>query len=75
MGWVAGWVSPVFGGIVEGFERGWWQVRGAAVRAAVVVPVDVLQGGDLDVVAGPPRPAGLDQLVCERAVTLAVGVV
>ncbi len=48
------------------FEVGWWQVCGAAVQAAMVVPVDVFQGSDLDLVAGPPRPSRFDQLGLEQ---------
>ena len=52
--------------MVQGFEVGWWQVGGAGVQAAVVVPVDVLQSGDLDLVAGLPWTLGLDQLGLEQ---------
>jgi hypothetical protein len=55
-----------FGGLVQGFEVGWWQVRSAAVEAPVVAPVDVFQGGDLDLVAGLPRASGFDQLGFEQ---------
>jgi hypothetical protein len=34
----------------------------------VVVPVDVLQGGDLELLSGAPGPAWLDQLGLEQAV-------
>jgi len=39
---------------VECFVLGWWDMPEFAVQTTVVVPVDVLDGGDLDVVDPPP---------------------
>ena len=52
--------------MVQGFEVGWWQVCRAAVQTAMVVPIDVLQGGDLDLVVGSPRPSRFDQFGFEQ---------
>ena len=54
MGWDFGWSAGVRW-VVEGFEGGWWEVRRAAVQAAVVEPVDPFQGGELDVVGRSAR--------------------
>jgi hypothetical protein len=47
--------------VVGGVEFGGWDVATGFEQPAVVEPVDVLEGGDLDLVDGAPRPAGLDQ--------------
>ena len=47
--------------VVEGFVFGWWQVVAVLVQAAVVQPVNPLEGGDFDLVNGPPRTLRLDQ--------------
>jgi hypothetical protein len=41
--------------VVKCFELGWWGVAAGAVQAAVVEPVDVFQGGQLEVVDASPR--------------------
>ena len=48
-------------------EFGGWDVTAVAVDPSVVEPVDPFGGGDLDVVGGPPRAAGL-QFGLEQAV-------
>jgi hypothetical protein len=39
----------------------WWIVAAGAVQPSVVVPVDVLQGGELDVAQALPRAAAADE--------------
>lgn len=45
------------------FEFGWWDVLKGAVQSAGIEPVDPLQGGQLDLVDGPPRSSPVDQSV------------
>ena len=53
--------------VVGGLEFGWGDVAASFVESAVVEPVDVLEGGDLDLPGVPPGSAGLDQLGFEQA--------
>ena len=53
--------------VVGVLEFGGWYVAAGFVEAPVVEPVDLLQGGDLDVLGGAPGAAGLDQLGLEQA--------
>jgi hypothetical protein len=48
--------------VVEGFVFGWRQVASVLAQAAVDQPVDPLEGGDFDLVNGPPQALLLDQL-------------
>ena len=48
--------------VVGRFAFGGWDVAAVLVRAAVVEPVDVLGGGQLDRVGSAPGPVALDQL-------------
>ena len=48
--------------VVEGFELGGWGVAELAVQSAVVEPVDVGEGGQLDVVGVTPRALATDEL-------------
>ena len=48
--------------VVGLLEFGWRDVAAGLEQAAVIEPVDPLQGGDLDLLNGPPRAARLDQL-------------
>jgi hypothetical protein len=59
-------VGPVLT-VVGGFEFDGWDVSGGAVQAAVVEPVHPLEGGDLDLLDGPPRRSWLDQLGLEQS--------
>lgn len=43
-----------------------WDVAAVLVQAAVVIPVDPFQHGDLDLLGGPPWPARLEQLGLEQ---------
>ena len=60
------------GTVLVGFECGWGGVAGAvgdlAVEPAVVEPVDVFEGGELDVGQSLPGPARVDQLPLGEAV-------
>jgi hypothetical protein len=57
-------------------QLGGWEVCGGAVQPSVVEPVDVLEGGDLDLLDGPPRTPGVDQLsLVSPIVELGLGVV
>jgi len=51
--------------VVGGFEFGGRDVFAGLVEAPVVEPVDVFEGGDLDLLGGVPGAAGLDQLGLE----------
>ncbi len=51
-----------------GLELGGWDHPQLAVQAAVVEPVDVLEGGVLDVVEAPPEAAVADRLGRVQAV-------
>lgn len=53
--------------VVGLFQFGWWEVPAGLEHAAVVEPVDVFQGGDLDLFNGPPWTAGFDQFGLEQA--------
>ena len=48
--------------VVGGLEFGWRNVATGLVEPPVVEPVDVVQGGDLDLPGGPPGSAVFDQL-------------
>jgi hypothetical protein len=50
------------GTVVVVLELDRWDVAAGAVEAAVVEPVDVLQGGQLDVVEALPLPTAADEL-------------
>lgn len=50
-------------------EFGGRNVAAGFEQSPVVEPVDVFQGGDLDVLRGPSGPAGLDQLGLNRPIT------
>jgi hypothetical protein len=52
--------------VVGGFEFGGRDVATGFVKPAVVEPVDVFQGGDLDLLGGVPGTAWLDQLGLEQ---------
>lgn len=56
--------------VVGGFKFGGRDVAADLEQATVVEPVDVLQGGDLDLLDGVPRPARLDQFGLEQPITL-----
>jgi hypothetical protein len=47
-------------------EFGWWDVATGFEQASVVEPVDVLEGGDLDLLDGSPRATGFDQFGLEQ---------
>jgi len=47
--------------VVGGFEFGRWNVAAGLEEPAVVEPVDVAEGGQLDLLSGAPGAAGLDQ--------------
>ena len=47
--------------VVGGFEFGGRNVAAGLEEPAVVEPVDVVQGGQLDLLSGAPGAAGLDQ--------------
>ena len=56
---------PVRAGLSElvgRFQFGWRDMPDLAMQAPVVEPVDVLEGGDLDVVDRTPGAAAVDQL-------------
>lgn len=53
--------------VVGGFEFGGRDVPAFFVEPPVVEPVDVFEGGDLDLLGGVPGSAGLDQLGLEQA--------
>jgi hypothetical protein len=54
--------------VVKVFEFDWWDVAAVLVETSVVEPVDPFEGGDLDVLDGPPGPAWLDQFGLVEAV-------
>ena len=56
--------------VVGVLEFDGWDVAGGAVQAAVVEPVDVLEGGDLDLFDGPPWPRGLISWVLNSPITV-----
>jgi hypothetical protein len=56
--------------VVGCFEFGWWDVAAVFVQAAVVVPVDPFQHGDLDLLGGPPRAAALEQFGLEQPIVV-----
>jgi hypothetical protein len=47
--------------VVVGFELGGWDHSDAAVESAVVEPVDVFEGGELDVVETAPGAVPVDE--------------
>ncbi len=49
--------------VVGCLEFDGWDVVAVFVQAAVVVPVDPFQHGDLDLFGGPPGPRGLNSSV------------
>jgi len=53
--------------VVRLLEFDWRDVAVLLVEPLVVEPVDVAQGGDLDLINGFPRPIRLDQLGLEQA--------
>jgi hypothetical protein len=54
--------------MVCGFVLGWTPTAQRGVEAAVVPPVDPFQGGELDLLDGPPGPTPFDQLGLEQSV-------
>jgi hypothetical protein len=54
---------------VGGFEFGRWDVTAGLEQAAVVEPVDVLEGGDLDLLDAPPGSRGLISSVLNSPIT------
>jgi hypothetical protein len=56
-----GWVLTV----VDCLDFCWGEICAGGVQPAVVVPVDPLEGRDLDVVESPPRTVPADQLGLE----------
>ncbi len=48
--------------VVDGFVLGWWDVAAPGVKPAVVPPVDVLEGCQLDVVEVASWAVPADQL-------------
>jgi len=48
--------------VVEVFDLGRWSLADLAVQATMVEPVDVLEGGELQLIEGAPGPAPSDQL-------------
>ena len=52
--------------VVGGFELGGWDITASLVEAAVVEPVEVFEGGDLDLFDGAPGSARLDQFGLEQ---------
>jgi hypothetical protein len=68
--------GSVFVTVVEIFVLGWWEVAAPGVQALLVVPVDPLEGGVLDVVEAAPGTATSDELGLVEAVEgLGCGVV
>src|SRR5206468_9548849 len=62
--------------VVDRFVLGWGQVAAGGVQPSVVEPVEVLQGGQLEVVDAAPGPVAADQLCLVQAVErLSEGVV
>jgi len=55
--------------VVGLLELGWWDVAAGLEQAPVVEPVEVFQGGDLDLLDGAPRPAGLISSVLNNPIT------
>ena len=58
-------LTVVLGGVgrpVVGLELRGWDEADLAVQSSVVEPVDVLEGGELDVVEAPPRSSTADEL-------------
>lgn len=53
--------------VVNGLEFCWGEVCAGGVQSAVVVPVDPLQGRQLDIVEVAPGPAAPDDLGLEQA--------
>ena len=53
--------------VVRGLELGWRDVAAGFVEPPVVEPVDVVQGGDLDLLGAASGTAWLDQLGLEQA--------
>lgn len=53
--------------IVRGLQLRGWEIGGGAVQPPVVEPVDVLEGGDLDLLDRAPRTPPLDQLSREQS--------
>jgi hypothetical protein len=54
--------------VVAGFVFCGWDVVEGAVQATLVPPPDPLEGGQLDLFGGAPRPAWADQLGLVQAV-------
>ena len=54
--------------VVVTFELGRWDESNLAVQASVVEPVDVLRGGDLEVVDVSPGSAVADEFGLEQRV-------
>ncbi|MCU1700464.1 MAG: hypothetical protein JWR34_6527, partial [Mycobacterium sp.] len=54
--------------VVKLFEFDGWDVAAVLVETSMVEPVDPFEGGDLDVLDGPPGPAWLDQFGLVEAI-------
>jgi hypothetical protein len=55
--------------VIGGLEFSRRNVPAGLEQAAVVEPVDVVEGGQFNLVRGAPGPAGLDQLGLEQPIT------
>jgi hypothetical protein len=53
--------------VVGSLEFGWRDITTGLEETPVVEPVDVLEGGNLDLLDGVPRPTRLDQLRLEQS--------
>ena len=56
-GWVAGLGEGGVLAVVRGLKLDGWDVSAGFEQSALVEPVDVLEGGDLDLLDGPPGSA------------------
>jgi hypothetical protein len=63
----AGGCSPVLS-VIGSLQIDRWDVAAVFVEAAVVEPVDPFDSGQLDLIDGAPRLAGLDQFGFVQAV-------
>ena len=48
-------------GVEQGFGFDGWEVAGLGVESSVVEPVDVFEGGELEVVDGSPWSLSVDE--------------
>ena len=56
--------------VVGSLEFGRWDVAAGFEKTPVVEPVDVLEGGDFDLLDGAPRAARFDSSVLNSPITL-----